>query len=149
VKTLLPLGLLAIVVGATATAGDIDIEKPLMSVDVDKFENRQNTGHTDLSRDQLQALSHWLEQHRSGWQGMITPGSSEPVQLGVNLRHSDGSATSLCVIARAGGGYYLRVSGPGKWAYQSLGGIFKSWAATRPISDQELAALQNLIGITR
>jgi hypothetical protein len=35
----------------------------------------------DLSPGQLQTLSHWLEQRRSGWHGMITPVSSEPIAL--------------------------------------------------------------------
>jgi hypothetical protein len=151
VKTLPLLGLLmaaAVALSATASAGGINIGTPLVSGDVETFENRHSTGHTDLSPDQLQALSHWLEQHRSGWQGMITPASSEPIRLGVNLNHSDGSTTSMCVIARASGGYYLRLTGPHKWAYRSFLGILTSWAATRPLSDQELAMLRNLVRAT-
>jgi hypothetical protein len=149
VKTPSLAGLVAaIAFSATASASGIIIGTPLVSSDVDTFENRHNTGYKDLSPDQLQGLSLWLQQHRSGWQGMITPATSEPIQLGVNLKHSDGSTTSMCVIARASGGYYLRLTGPGTWAYRSFLGIFKSWAATRPLSDQELAELQNLIGAT-
>jgi hypothetical protein len=146
VKTLSLLGLVAIAVSATANAGAINMGTRLISGDVSSFLNRQETGHTGLSSEQLQALAGWLEHHRSGWQGMITEASLEPIQLQVTLKHDDGAITSMCVIAEANGGHYLRVSGPGKWAYQSFGGIFKSWAATRPISDQELAAFENLVG---
>ena len=146
----LPLLGLAVVLAlsATAWAGSIDTGTPLISGNVETFENRHSTARTDLSEHQLQALSRWLEQHRSGWQGMITPTTGEPAQLGVSLSHSDGSTTSMSVIARASGGYYLRLTGPHKWAYRSFLGIFKSWAATRSLSDQELAALHNLVGAT-
>jgi hypothetical protein len=145
VKKISPLILLTVVVGATATAGTIDIGTPLKSGAVYTFVNRQNTGHTDLSPEQIHALSNWLAQHRSGWQGMITPASAEPVELRVELKHSDDGTTSMSVIARAGGGHYLLLTGPGTWAYRSFGGIFKSWAATRPLSDQELAAMRKLL----
>jgi hypothetical protein len=141
----LPAFLLAMVFGAKAMAGSIDIGLPMMSGDVSTFEHRQSTGHTDLSPKQLQALSQWFEQHRSGWQGMVTPATSEPLKLELKLKHSDGGTTSMCVIDRASGGHYLRVTGPGTWAYRSIGGIFKSWAATRPLSDKELAALLNIV----
>jgi hypothetical protein len=76
---------------------------------------------------------------------MVTPATNEPIQLEVNLTHSDGGMTSMCVIDRAGGGHYLRLTGPGQWAYRSIGGIFKSWAAIRALSDKELAALLNIV----
>jgi hypothetical protein len=138
----------ALAVSATAKAGDISIGTPLVLGSAETLENRTVTGYTDLSPDQLQALSRWLRQHRSGWQGMVTPATNEPTQLGVNLHHSDGSTTSMSVIARAGGGYYLRLTGPDKWAYRSFLGIWKSWAATRSLSDQELVALRKLVGAT-
>jgi hypothetical protein len=144
----LPLLRLAVLLAlsATARAGSIDAGTPLISGNVETSEGRHSAARTDLSPDQLRALSRWLEQHRSGWQGMVTPAGSEAAQLGVNLNHSDGSCTAMAVIARAGGGHYLRLAGPHKWAYRSFLGIFKSWAATRPLSDQELAALRNLVG---
>jgi hypothetical protein len=144
VKALSVLGLLA-AVSATANAGGITLGTPLISGDFSTFERRQRTFHRDLSAEELRALSHWLEQHRSGWQGMITPATSEPVQTEVDLKHSDGGTTSVCVIARADGGYYLRLTGPGTWAYRSFGGIFKSWAATRSMSAEELAQLLSLV----
>jgi hypothetical protein len=145
VKILSLLGLVAIAVSANANAGGINVGTRLISGDVSWFVNRQETEHTGLSSEQLQALASWLEHHRSGWQGMITEASIEPIQLQVTLKHNDGAITSMCVIAEANGGHYLRVTGPGKWAYQSFGGIFKSWAGTRPLPDQDLAAFENLV----
>jgi hypothetical protein len=134
--------LVAIALYATAAAGEIEIGTPLISGDVSGIAR----SYTDLSSEQIQALSRWLEQHRSGWRGMLTEASSEPIQLQVNLKHRDGAITSVCVIARAGGGQSLRLTGPGTWAYRSFAGIFKSWAATRPLSDQELSVLQKMVG---
>ena len=76
---------------------------------------------------------------------MFSEASSEPTQLQVDLRHNDGTVTTVCVIARAAGGHYLRLTGPGRWAYQSFAGIFKTWAATRDLSEQELAVLQRIV----
>lgn len=142
-KKLSLLGLAAIVLTATAMAGGIYLGSPVISGD---FSSGQDARRTQLSPQQLHALSGWLEKHRSGWSGMVTPASTEPIQLQVNLRHSDGVATSLCVIAGAGGGHYLRLNAPGKWAYRSVGGIFKSGAATRPLTDEELSVLQKIVG---
>jgi len=141
------LVLLAIV-GSTATAASIDIGTPLVAGDVAKFENRQRTSDTNLSSAALLSISVWLDQHRSGWQGMITPGSSEPVQLEANLKHRDGKITTISVIAGRRGGYYLRVTGPGTMADQSFGGIFQSWAAIRSLSAQDLAVFRSLFGVT-
>jgi hypothetical protein len=79
---------------------------------------------------------------------MITEASAEPTQMAINLKHSDGTVTAVAVIAQANGGHYLRLTGPGQWGYQSFGGIFRSWAARRPLSDQELAELENLVSAT-
>jgi hypothetical protein len=68
------------------------------------------------------------------------------VELELIVKHIDGSATHMSIIARSGGGQYLRLTGPGTMAYQSLFGFFKSWAAIRPFSDQELAALRSQVG---
>lgn len=148
VKTLLLLGLVTSALNGTANAGGISVGTPLTSGDASRSVSRQESGHTGLSSEQLQALSHWLEHHRSGWQGMISEASGEPIQLQVNLKHSDGGITSLCVIVQANGGHYLRLTGPGKWAYRSFGGIVKSWAATRPLSDPELAELETAVSGT-
>jgi hypothetical protein len=96
---LLGLAAAAVVLSATARAGGIYIGTLLVSGNVEKFENRHGTGQIDLSPDQLQSLSQWLKQYQSGWRGMITPATNEPAQLSVNLNHSDGSTTSMSVIA--------------------------------------------------
>lgn len=136
----------AIALSASASAGSITVGAPLISGDVSISEDRHNTGHRDLSPDQLNGISRWLDQHKSGWQGMVTPPSSEPVELEVTVKHNDGSATRMSIIARSSGGQYLRLTGPGIMAYRSLFGFFKSWAAIRPLSDQELAALRSQVG---
>lgn len=136
----------AIALSATAGAGSITVGEALISGDVSIYSDQHTTGHRDLSPDQLQGISRWLDQHQSGWHGMITPPSAEPVELEVTAKHSDGSATHMSIIARSGGGHYLRLTGPGTMAYQSFLGFFKSWAATRPLSDQELAALRRQVG---
>jgi hypothetical protein len=147
-KTLWLTGLAALVLNAPAMAGKIETGAPVISGDVSTFVNRQEGGHTELSTERLQALSGWLEQHRSQWRGMVTPASSEPVQLQVDLRHSDGAVTSISLISGTHGGHYLRLTGPEKWAYRSFGGIFKSWAAIRFLSGKELTSLQRIVGIS-
>ena len=137
----LRLGLAVAALTGPAVAGSISLGTPLISGEV--------SGHTELSSQQVQALSRWLEQDRTGWQGMITEASIEPIQLAVSLRHSDGGVTSISVIAQAKGGHYVRLIGPGQWAYRSFGGIVKFWAATRPLSDPELAELEPAVGASR
>jgi hypothetical protein len=44
--------------------------------------------------------------------------------------------------------HFPLVAGSGKWAYQPFGGSFKSWAATRPLSDQELAMFEKSVNAT-
>ena len=128
--------------------GRIYIGAPVTSGDVCRDAYRLDGEHSALSPGQLQALSRWLEQHKSGWEGMLTPASNERIQLQVALRHSDGAVTSVDFVAGARGGYYLRLTGPGKWACRSFGGLFRSWAATRALSDQEFAALQKIAEAT-
>jgi hypothetical protein len=142
------IGLLAIALQALAHAGDINLGTPLVSGIVSKLVNRQKTGQAELSSLQLQGLADWLASHRSGWQGMTTDATSEPAELEINLRHFDGTISSIAVIAQSNGGRYLRITGPGKWAYESFHGTWRSWAATRTISDQELAALERLASTT-
>jgi hypothetical protein len=139
VKSLLLIALAATAWNGTVMAGSISIGTPLASGEV--------SGHTELSSQQLQVLSQWLEHHRSGWQGMITEAPiGEPVELTVSLTHSDGAVTSIIVIARPSGAHYVRLTGPGQWAYRSFGGILKSWAAIRALSDPELAELETAAG---
>ena len=94
----------AIALSASVSAGSITVGAPLISGDVSISEDRHNTGHRDLSPDQLNGISRWLDQHKSGWQGMVTPPSSEPVELEVTVKHNDGSATRMSIIARSSGG---------------------------------------------
>jgi hypothetical protein len=142
-KRLLDLAWISMVFSTSAMAGSIDVGGPLVSGSVITTENKDRISQ-DLTSGQLQSLSQWLDQHRSGWQGMVTPASSEPRRLEIRLKHSDGSTTSVCVIDRAGGGHYVRLTGPGTWAYRSWGGIVKSWAAVRPLSDLDLVALTSI-----
>ncbi len=131
-----------------ANAGAIFIGTPLASGNVSRFVNRQEIGRADLSSQQVRAVADWLTNHESGWSGMVTEASLERSPILVTLKHSDGAITSISVIAQANGGFYLRLTGPGKWAYRSFWGIYKSWAATRPLSDQELLSFKQLMGAT-
>jgi len=136
----------AIAFSASASSGSITVGAPLTTGDVSIYEDGHTIGHRDLSPVQLNGISRWLDQHTSGWQGMVTPASPEPVELVVTVKHQDGSATRMSIIARSGGGQYLRLTGPGTMAYRSLFGSFKSWAAIRTLSDLELAALRSQVG---
>jgi hypothetical protein len=113
--------------------------------------NRQENGRAALSSEQLNAPITWLQQHRSGWHGMITESSTESVLRLANLNSSGGAITSIFIVAQADGGYYdggyyLGVTGPGQWTYQSFGGIFKSWAAIRALPEQEFADFEIMLG---
>jgi hypothetical protein len=109
------------------------------------FENRQEVRREVLSPDQLHSLSQWFDRHQSNWHGLLTPGSSEPVLLELSLKHTDGKSTLVSVVTQRDGHHYLRLTSSEKWAYRSAGGSFKSWAAVRPISDEELDTLQRLL----
>lgn len=76
---------------------------------------------------------------------MITEASSEPVQLQLKLKHNDGAVSSISVIAQADGRHYLLMTAPGKWAHESFLGLWKSGAATRSLSDHDLAGLENIV----
>lgn len=131
---------------ASALAGcGTDFGMPLESGEVVTFENRQEATREALSPDQLRALSAWFEQHRSGWHGLITPASTEPTQMQLSLKHTDGRQTFVSVIVQANGDRYLLLTSSYKWAYRSPGGIFKSWAAALPVSDQDFTMLVNLL----
>jgi hypothetical protein len=146
VRSLPILGFLAAnALSASASAGSITVGAPLIPGDVSIYEGRHTIDHRDLSPDQLNGISRWLDQHESGWQGIVTPASSEPADLEVTVKHNDGSTTRMSIIARSGGGQYLRLTGPGTMAYRSLFGLFRSWAAIRTLSDQELAALRSQV----
>jgi hypothetical protein len=147
-KKLWSLGLLTMIGGATACAGSINIETPLVSGDVSSYESRHISSHAELSPEQLQALSSWLALRISGWEAMPTEASSEPVELQVNAKDRHGHVTHISVIAGARGHYLLLSGSPGTVAYRSLGGLLESWAASRKLSDQKVAALRALVGAT-
>lgn len=138
------LGLLTL--SATACAGKIDVGAQLVSGDISRFTNHQLEQRADLSSAQLLAVYQWLERHQSGWLGLISEASinQPPNELVLKLNHSDGRTTIVRFATSIDGKYYLQVTGPGKWAYESFLGITKSWAAIRRLSDQELAEFKTV-----
>jgi hypothetical protein len=140
------ISLIALACSASATAGNIDLGTPVTSGVASSSAPQQRRVETDLSTAQLQGITDWLADHRSGWRGMITPATNEPVELKLILNHRDGTHTSLSLVTRPNSGPYLRLTGPGQWAYHSFFGFWKSWAATREISATDLAGLEKLLG---
>ncbi len=137
----------SIVVSCSALAG-ISIGTPLVSGDVATLENRHETSHRELSQAQLRALSQWLRQHKSGWHGMITEATNQPRPVQFSIKDAAGKTGSIAVVARADGSHYLQfISSSEKWSYRSLGGLFKSWAATRELSSEELNQLRQAAAI--
>jgi hypothetical protein len=124
----------------------LDFNTSFVSGEVLSYVDGRELSRRSLSPDQLQQLTQWLDQHRSGWQGMLaeTPPSSTRIEL--QIKDQDGGMTSVLAITPPNGGRYLLVHGPGKWAYQSYGGFIKSWAAARRLSDRDFSILQNLAG---
>jgi hypothetical protein len=122
-----------------------DFGRPLESGELLTFEDGREATREVLSPEQLAALSGWFEKHRSGWYGLITPASAEPTEIRLNLKHTDGKATRVSVIVQPDGGRYLRLTTSDVWAYRSPGGIFKSWAAARKVSDQDFKTLMDLL----
>jgi hypothetical protein len=150
VKKLLSVFLLTLGAGAVAFAGGIYVGSPLVSGEASVFRDNLGTERMSLSSDQLQAMAHWLEQRPSAWQGdPIEASPNERVELQIKLNHATDGVTTLSVIPGVRGGHFLRLTGPGTWAYHSLFGLYKTWAATRQITEQELGTLKNMIGITR
>jgi hypothetical protein len=80
---------------------------------------------------------------------MARKASDEPVPQQLKLIDNDGKTASIDVIERRDGSYYLRLVSSDKWSYRSFGGLIKSWAATRPLSDREFEALQRLLGLNK
>jgi len=121
-----------------AFAGRIDVGAPFVAGDA---------GQAALSADQLQQLSLWLKQHRTGWNGLLTEQSNEPIQLSIHLEGAQDRATGLVVVLRRDGSHYLRLYGPGQWAYRSFGGLVKYRVASRELTADELAALDKILGV--
>jgi hypothetical protein len=147
VKATVISGLIAIFgLAPAADAGSIYWKTPLTSGEVSRIANHQETGHDVLLPAQLQALAGWVQRHASGWSGMVTPPSNEPVELNLSLKQGDGSQTWLAVVADARGGHHLRLTAASHWVYESIGGLFKYWGATRPLTDEDRTELEKLIG---
>lgn len=142
------LMLLSLMIGFSAHASDINIGTSLVAGNVTIFESGQEKGHKDLSRGQLQMLAHWFDRHRSEWRAMTTEASDEPIPLQLQLKENDGKISFIGLIARTDGSHYLRFMSSGKWSFKSFGGLVKSSAATRPLSDKEFAVLQRILGTT-
>jgi len=120
---------------------------PLVSGAATAYENRKAIERVTLKKDQLEALSRWLEQHQRAWGAHITEPSSEPVSIALDLAQVDGKTEQVDVVAAARGGHYLRLSlGPGvRWAYRSFGGILKTRYARQSIEESDLATLRRLL----
>ncbi len=138
--------LLSLVVGVSAQASDINIGTSLVAGDVTTFDGGQENGHKELSRGQLLVLSNWFDRHRSGWHAMTTEAAGEPMPLQLKLKDNGGRIATVGVIARTDGSHYLRFVSSDKWSFRSFGGLVKSWAATRPLSDREFGVLKKTLG---
>ncbi len=138
--------LLLILVGTFAQAGELNFGRILASGDVAQFESGRESSARALSRGHLQALTLWLGLHRAAWRGMSTPASNEQRLLRLNLKDTNGNSVSIDVIARADGGFYMRLISAHTWSYKSFGGLVKSAAAVQPLTDNDLALLKEIIG---
>ncbi len=140
--------LILIIVGASVQAGELNFGSPLVFGEVAKFEGGRETSVRKLSRGQLQALTLWLGLHRSAWRGISTPASNAQRLLRLNLKDAGGKSASLDAIVRAEGGVYLHLMSSDTWSYKSFGGLVKAAAAAQPLSDDEWALLEKILGET-
>lgn len=127
-------------------AGSIVLETPVVSAEAITFLDQQEPAHKELSRAQLQAISAWLSWNREGWFGAKLKLAGGPVQIQINLRHADGTSSTLSVVSDAGRKHHLIYINQGALAYRKWFGMGKAPAATRPLADYELAALQRILG---
>ena len=120
---------------------------PLVSGAATAYENRKAIEQVTLKKDQLEALSRWLERHQRAWGAHITEPSTEPVSIWLDVTQVDGKTEQVALVDVAHGGHYLRLSvGPGiRWAYRSFGGILKTTYARQPIDESDLATLRRLV----
>ena len=130
-----------------ATAGEITLGTPVVSCEVIRLLEPKQVERKDLSSERCQRMENWVKDHRMGWQGMITEAAipPEPVELAIDLKHADSEITHISIVRLVNDRHYLLKTGPGKWAYESLLGVSKSWAALRPMSDQELKEFETLV----
>jgi hypothetical protein len=122
-------------------------EARIISGNATASENRKDVAHVILARNQLSALSRWLEQRQRAWGAHITEPSTEPVAISIELTRADGKINHIDVVTAARGGHYMRLSiGPGiEWAYRSFGGIVKTRYAQQSINDADFAKLDQLL----
>ena len=145
-RILLLTCLLLLGAAPAAPAAEIEAGTALASAEFTQLQNGKESRHGTLSAGQLHNLTLWLDQHSSHWHPLSGDASSEPIRLLVTLRHEGGGVASLSVVARADGTHYLTLTGPGRWAYRSYGGLFKSRTARRELSTPDFAALRELLG---
>jgi hypothetical protein len=128
-------------------AGSIILDTPVVSGDAITFQDQHEPTHRELSRTQLQAISAWLSWNRQGWFGAKREVPGEPLQILLNLKHADGTSSTLSVVSDAGHKHHLVFINQGAAAaYRTWFGVVKAPAATRPLADYELEALQRILG---
>jgi hypothetical protein len=127
-------------------AGSIILDAPVVSADAITFQDHREPTHRELSRAQLQAISAWLSWNRQGWFGAKREVPGEPVQIQLNLKHGDGTSSTLSVVSDAGHKHHLVFINQGAPAYRTWLGMVKAPAATRPLADYELETLQRILG---
>ena len=133
-------------VATPVLAGSIILDTPVISADAITFQDQHEPTHRELSRAQLQAISAWLSWNRQGWFGVKREIPGEPVKILLNLKHADGTSSTLSVVADAGHKHHLVFINQGAAAYRTWFGVVKAPAATRPLADYELEALQKILG---
>jgi hypothetical protein len=132
-------------VATPVLAGSIILDAPVVSVDAIAFQDQQEPSHRELSRAQLQAITAWLFWNRQGWFG-AKPAPGETVEIQLNLKHADGTSSTLSVVADAGRKHHLVFFNQGAPAYRTWFGIVKAPSAIRPLADYELEALKRILG---
>ena len=133
-------------VATPVLAGSIILDAPVVSAAAITFQDQHEPTHRELSRAQLQAISGWLSWNRQGWFGAKREVPGGPVQIQLNLKHGDGTSSTLSVVSDPGRKHHLVFINQGAPAYRTWFGMVKAPAATRPLADYELEALQRILG---
>ena len=133
-------------VATPVLAGSIILDAPVVSAAAITFQDQHEPTHRELSRAQLQAISAWLSWNRQGWFGAKREVPGGPVQIQLNLKHGDGTSSTLSVVSDPGRKHHLVFINQGAPAYRTWLGMVKAPAATRPLADYELEALQRILG---
>jgi hypothetical protein len=135
-------------VATNALAGTIDFASPaIVSGEITMFDDHHLASEQELSPDQLRSLIHWLTWNQHGWFSTEEKAPREPVQLQINLRHSDGTLAMLSVVpvTRPGKRDLFFINKGASWSYHAWLGQYKAPAATRPLSEYDLDFLQKLL----